>query len=198
MGRLGIVDGLGRGAPGTPGARPMPEPELYGLLPGRGPPGRAEVPLVPKGLFPGRGAGFAPAAGAAGVLAGGVSGGVAAGGVAAGAAGGVAAGVSGGVAAGGAAGAGASPADGASAAASVADDGPDSSAAAVVFLVVFFAAFLVVFLAAAPSGAAGIASIKRRATGGSMVDEAERTNSPISCNFARTSLLSTPSSRASS
>ena len=193
MGRLGIVDGLGRGAPGTPGARPMPEPELYGLLPGRGPPGRAEVPLVPKGLFPGRGAGFAPAAGAAGVLAGGVSGGVAAG-----AAGGVAAGVSGGVAAGGAAGAGASPADGASAAASVADDGSDSSAAAVVFLVVFFAAFLVVFLAAAPSGAAGIASIKRRATGGSMVDEAERTNSPISCNFARTSLLSTPSSRASS
>ena len=192
MGRLGIVDGLGRGAPGTPGARPMPEPELYGLLPGRGPPGRAEVPLVPKGLFPGRGAGFAPAAGAAGVLAGGVSGGVAAG------AGGVAAGVSGGVAAGGAAGAGASPADGASAAASVADDGSDSSAAAVVFLVVFFAAFLVVFLAAAPSGAAGIASIKRRATGGSMVDEAERTNSPISCNFARTSLLSTPSSRASS
>ena len=79
--------------------------------------------------------------------------------------------------AGGAAGVADSPADGASAAASVADDDSGASvaasfdAAAVVFLVVFFAAFLVVFLvvflAASPSGAAGIASIRRRATGGS-------------------------------
>ena len=37
---------------------------------------------------------------------------------------------------------------------------------------------------------AGIAALRRLATGSSMVDEAERTNSPISCNLARTSLLS--------
>jgi hypothetical protein len=32
--------------------------------------------------------------------------------------------------------------------------------------------------------------LRRLATGSSMVEEAERTNSPISCNLARTSLLS--------
>lgn len=37
---------------------------------------------------------------------------------------------------------------------------------------------------------AGRAAFKRLATGSSIVEEAERTNSPISCNFARTSLLS--------
>ena len=37
---------------------------------------------------------------------------------------------------------------------------------------------------------AGIAALRRLATGSSMVEEAERTNSPISCNLARTSLLS--------
>src|SRR5699024_10445890 len=37
-----------------------------------------------------------------------------------------------------------------------------------------------------------------RATGASMVEEAERTNSPMSCSFCRTTLLGCPSSLASS
>jgi len=37
---------------------------------------------------------------------------------------------------------------------------------------------------------AGIAALSRLATGSSIVEDAERTNSPISCNLARTSLLS--------
>ncbi len=41
-------------------------------------------------------------------------------------------------------------------------------------------------------------SFNRRSTGGSTVDEAERTNSPMSFNIVRTVLLSTPSSFASS
>ncbi len=41
-------------------------------------------------------------------------------------------------------------------------------------------------------------SLSRRSTGGSTVDEAERTNSPMSFNIVRTVLLSTPSSLASS
>lgn len=41
-------------------------------------------------------------------------------------------------------------------------------------------------------------SFSRRSTGGSTVEEAERTNSPMSFNIVRTVLLSTPSSFASS
>lgn len=41
-------------------------------------------------------------------------------------------------------------------------------------------------------------SLRRRSTGASTVDEADRTNSPISFNVVRTSLLVTPSSFASS
>ena len=41
-------------------------------------------------------------------------------------------------------------------------------------------------------------SLSRRSTGGSTVEEAERTNSPMSFNIVRTVLLSTPSSFASS
>jgi len=37
-----------------------------------------------------------------------------------------------------------------------------------------------------------------RTTGASIVDDAERTNSPISCSLAITALLSTPNSFASS
>jgi len=75
-------------------------------------------------------------------------------------------------------------------------DAPDASVGTAAFFVVFLA----VFFAGLPAGASalGIASTRRRATGGSMVDDADRTNSPISCNFARTTLLSTPSSLASS
>jgi hypothetical protein len=45
---------------------------------------------------------------------------------------------------------------------------------------------------------AGNASFNLRTTGGSMVDDADRTNSPISWSLAMTALLSTPSSLASS
>jgi hypothetical protein len=37
-----------------------------------------------------------------------------------------------------------------------------------------------------------------RTTGGSMVDDADRTNSPLSLRYVRSVLLSTPSSLASS
>ena len=64
------------------------------------------------------------------------------------------------------------------------------------------AAFLAgAFLAgagASAGAAAGIASRSLRTTGASTVDEADFTNSPSSCSFARTSLLETPSSFASS
>ena len=65
----------------------------------------------------------------------------------------------------------------------------------------FFAvAFLAVaFLTGASLGAgAGIASLSLRTTGASTVDEADFTNSPSSWSLARTTLLSTPSSFASS
>jgi len=63
------------------------------------------------------------------------------------------------------------------------------------------AAFLATFLAGAASGAApggGIASRSLRMTGGSTVEEAERTNSPRSASLAKMTLLSTPNSLASS
>ena len=51
---------------------------------------------------------------------------------------------------------------------------------------------------ASAAGAGGMASFSLRTTGASTVDEAERTNSPSSANLASTTLLSTPSSLASS
>jgi hypothetical protein len=64
----------------------------------------------------------------------------------------------------------------------------------------FAAAFLTGFAATSSLAtfAFGNASIKRRATGGSIVDEALVTNSPISFNLARTTLLSIPSCFANS
>ena len=52
--------------------------------------------------------------------------------------------------------------------------------------------------AGAAESVSGNASRRRRWTGGSIVDEADLTNSPSSFSFARTVLLSTPSSFASS
>ena len=49
-----------------------------------------------------------------------------------------------------------------------------------------------------PAGCAGKTSFNLRTTGGSTVDDADRTNSPMSWSLARTTLLSTPSSLASS
>lgn len=51
---------------------------------------------------------------------------------------------------------------------------------------------------AALDGAAGMASRSLRTTGASTVDDADRTNSPSSLSLVRTTLLSTPSSFASS
>jgi pyridoxal/pyridoxine/pyridoxamine kinase len=59
-------------------------------------------------------------------------------------------------------------------------------------------AFLAGFSAAAGFTAGGYFSKNLRTTGGSTVDDAERTNSPISWSFARTSLLSIPKSFANS
>ncbi len=54
------------------------------------------------------------------------------------------------------------------------------------------------FGALSAGAAAGSESRSLRTTGGSTVEDAERTNSPISVSFAMTVLLSTPSSLASS
>jgi hypothetical protein len=60
----------------------------------------------------------------------------------------------------------------------------------------FFVVFVVVFL----TGGGWLASfsLSRLSTGASTVDEADRTNSPMSFSMLRTVLLSTPSSFASS
>jgi hypothetical protein len=74
-----------------------------------------------------------------------------------------------------------------------------TSAAAGFLAAAFLAgAFLTGFSAAAGFTAGGYFSRNLRTTGGSTVDDAERTNSPISWSFARTSLLSIPKSFANS
>ena len=57
-------------------------------------------------------------------------------------------------------------------------------------------AFFAVFLAG--GGSLASFSLRRLSTGASTVEEAERTNSPMSFSMLRTVLLSTPSSFASS
>lgn len=194
-----MLPGFGRGAPGTPG-RCIPEfpPALNGLFPGRGPVGR--MPLAPvNGLFPGRGpAGFG-AAGASALAAGaaGASGVVAAGaaGAGAGAGTGVGVGVGTGVGAGPGVGVAAAGAVGA-AGVGAAGLGAPSAGLGTAFLA---AAFLAgAFFSGASAGASGYASRNLRATGASIVEEADLTNSPISCSFARAVLLSIPSSFATS
>jgi hypothetical protein len=188
------MPGFGRGAPGTAGAgRPIPVLLVNGLLPGRGAAGRPIPVLPPKGLLPGRGpagrgvVGLAPASGsAAGATA------------AAGATGAAGLGVSTGTT-------GAGSATDTAAGAASATTGASSVAAAAFFLAAGFAADAASsaagFAAGAASsaaGAGGIASRSLRTTGASTVDDADLTNSPSSCSLARTSLLVTPSSFASS
>jgi hypothetical protein len=180
--------GFGRGAPATPPAagagRPMPVLPPKGLLPGRGPAGRPIPVLPPKGLLPGRGpAGRGPAAGAdeSDAAAGSPTGAGSGSGETA-ALGAVAAFM-----------AGTTGSAGSADAASAALTSAGASAGAAAFFVVFFAA---VFFTGAST--AGIASLSLRMTGASTVDEADFTNSPSSCSLARTSLLETPSSLASS
>ena len=147
----------------------MPVPVPNGLLPGRGPAGRA-----------GRGA-SSPAAGSAAVAGSAVAAAAGADGASTGAAG-TGAGGAGGVGSGSATATGAAVTDSAAASA--------AGAAA--------AAFLAAGLRSGFSGAGGMASRSLRTTGASTVDEADLTNSPSSWSLARTSLLDTPSSLASS
>jgi hypothetical protein len=74
-----------------------------------------------------------------------------------------------------------------------------TSGAAVFFAAAFFAgAFFAGFSCSAGFVTGGNFSRNFRTTGGSTVEDAERTNSPISWSFARTSLLSIPTSFANS
>ena len=158
----------------------MPVLPPKGLFPGRGPAGRPIPVLPPNGLLPGRGpAGRGPAGADGSVVAAGSDAAAGADSGAATAAGATAAFIAGS--------AGAAVAD------SIAPASVGASAGAAVFFAVFLAA---VFFTGAST--AGIASLSLRMTGASTVDEADFTNSPSSCSLARTSLLETPSSLASS
>jgi len=58
--------------------------------------------------------------------------------------------------------------------------------------------FLAAFFSPAAFSSSPNVSVNRLTTGGSTVDDADLTNSPISPSLARTTLLSTPNSLASS
>jgi hypothetical protein len=73
-----------------------------------------------------------------------------------------------------------------------------AGAAGVAFFAAAFLAGAFLAGASAAGAAAGMASRSLRTTGGSTVDDADRTNSPISWSLVMTTLLSTPSSLASS
>ncbi len=143
--------------------------EANGLLPGRGPDGRG-----PLGV--GR---PAPSPGAAGVS------------VTAGAGATVAAAAAGST--GDSTGAGGAGASTATAAAGASTGASTTWAAAA-----FFAGALRGAAPPSPAGGAGYISRSLRTTGGSTVDDADRTNSPSSLSLAITTLLSIPSSLASS
>jgi len=196
------------------GLRPMPCVDENGLLPGRGAPGRAPPP--PGRGAPGRAA-VSPADAAAGFSSAGADFGAGFGpGLGPGRAPGVAAFAAG---AAGASAAGASAAGAAAgfsgAGAGAAASGAGFSAAGAAFGAGFGWGLGVADLAAGAAFAAGLSagaaspppaarssppnwSVNRFTTGGSTVEDADLTNSPISLSLARTTLLSTPSSLASS
>jgi hypothetical protein len=197
-GRGGTPPGEGRGPPAPGGASgrvcgrciPVVPPAEYGLLPGRGPVGRRPIPVlsVPYGLLPGRGP---PGRGTVGRGAAGPGFGPADAAAAAGRSGiGAGLGAVGGTSGAGATGCGSSIGAGAG----------DEAVPAGTFLAAVFAAALAgaAFFAGGATGASANASLNFRTTGASTVDDADRTNSPRSPNFARTTLLSTPNSLASS
>lgn len=199
------------------GRRPMPWLDENGLLPGRG---------VPLGLPTGRGAGAFGAgafgvaeAAAAGASAAGVSGAAGAseatgsaatGSAATGSAGTSAAGLGAGfgpgrgpgfvagllAAAGASTGAGFSAAGAAGASGAAA--GASAGAGLAASLVSALAGAAGAEVAAAALSCSPYSFLNRFATGGSMVEDADLTNSPISFSFSRTNLLSTPNSLASS
>jgi hypothetical protein len=78
------------------------------------------------------------------------------------------------------------------------NSGGKSSTLTVFFGAAFFAGAFFAFGAASAGTKSGNLSINLRTTGASTVDDAERTNSPTSCSFASSSLLSSPNSLANS
>jgi hypothetical protein len=200
----------GPASPGrAAGRRPMPWVDENGLLPGRGAPGRAPPPPGRGPGVPGRrvsvsgATGATPAAaGAAGTSGSGAGAGFCGPGLGPGrgavrAAGTSAAGTSGAGASGwGSTTAGASGTTVSACAA--------CGAAAAGLAAAFLAGALgLADLLAAPDSPTDFSSapywsVNRFTTGGSTVDDADLTNSPISLSLARTTLLSTPSSLASS
>ena len=197
----GLFPGRGAPCPRSPSPRPrgrgMPWEVANGLLPGRGPPapgrgapGRGAEEALPASAGAAAGVSAAGAAGAS-VCAAGAAGAGASG--AAGAAGEGAAGAAGA----GAAGAGCCSAAGFCAAGLAAPGLGDDAAGR-------GAGAPAAGLDSAAAGAAALLSDAGKAprsfftTGASMVDEAERTNSPSSCSFATASFEVMPSSLASS
>ena len=160
----------------------MPVPVPKGLLPGRGPAGRGAA---------GAASVASPAAGAGGVSA--ASGVTTAAGADGSTTGASTTGATTGASATGAT-TGASATGATTGASATGASAASATAAAAAFLAgAFFAG-----AGASAGAAAGIASRSLRTTGASTVDDADFTNSPSSCSFARTSLLETPSSFASS
>jgi hypothetical protein len=198
---LGIICGLGRGAPGTPpgrGVRPSPSRAAGARAESPGPelPGRCMPWVEENGLLPGRGA---PGRGALGVAAraaraAGASG-TALGSAGAGTSEGAGIGTTGAVPF--VSTAGATFADGGSAGALTSTGAGAGAGAGSAALA---AAFLAGLAATAPwaRNCSPKFSLSRRTTGGSTVDDADRTNSPMSLSVANTTLLSTPYSLASS
>ncbi len=161
-------------------------------MPGRGVPGRREAgapgsPPVEPGRGRGVGVGVSPIRAAGAACCPGARGtpGRGAGVTGAGAAGGL----------GGAAGALGTVTTGASAATSTGAGAAASGTASGAFAAAAF--FVVVFLTGGGGSLASF-SLSRLSTGASTVEEADRTNSPMSFSMLRTILLSTPSSFASS
>ena len=74
----------------------------------------------------------------------------------------------------------------------------DNALAASFFTAAFLAVAFLAFGASSLGVSSGNLSINLRNTGASTVDDADRTNSPTSCNLASSSLLSSPNSFANS
>jgi len=192
----GWPSGAGARSAGA-GRRPMPWLVEKGLLPGRGAPGRPT----------GRGAGAlaAGASGAAGAWAAAAAAGASATGAASTGAGSTGASTASDLAAGRGpgrtadlVGAGAASAAGAAAADSAGAGSAAGAFAALAAGTGALAASLAVAGVPAALSSSPYCFLKRIATGGSTVEDADFTNSPISFSFSRTNLLSTPNSLASS
>lgn len=189
-GANGLLPGRGGRSLSPPRPRGMPWDVAKGLLPGRGPPGRGAEPwragaAGASALGAGRAPGLAPVDGAAGAADAWTGAGAAGAGVTAGA-----------VAAAGAVKGPAGALNSAAGAGALGAAGPGAGAGreAAGLAGAVGAAGASDFEAAAP----GYALRSFLTTGASMVEEAERTNSPSSCSLVTASLEVIPSSLASS